>query len=766
MVQDYRAESYQKRAEAQKEDEDSTIKKGSVSIDPRDVVKSDITGRVAVRGGARVQFTPYDLKTSPLSSDTTEATQPVNPEIKSMFTGEAGKVDVPISPSLAQKLSQQSLRDDEYAYYSVSAEKKNVVVQDQSFDVEVNREVEEKKRKKESFKKKATEIYESTPLYPAVEGIKYAFSKPDGSVDEYGRDVNQVGKEGFANLLTIGGLGITAEPTIIRPRNVDVKSRVAVVQEVGDKSSLSKASISSDVDVERGIFGRKKSYTVTGTAVESGRTTELVGRASGEPIIETKGLTKLKITDSKGRIVSSFESESVGGEVGGLGQRRVVGVVSRGGRQRGVVDVREVFVGETTDKGIYGGLVSKKGTGLYVGEKVFESEVKVPGTVKVSAYDPVLGLDVADRSVGDVVNYPGGIKSTIGANVVESTGRVSTVKGFNVLSAGQSQIPSSAKFTEASVRFRLSQEKPMSGDVVSVVPGSVSGAAREQISVNDFSQGTLGIFKQDKTISRAVEVSLSKTRPSASVISGGLISDRSGGVVESSAVTYPKASSYNLETEYYPSVSLNLSSNGRSRIVGDVSNIQSGSIIPGFRQSSISRSESGSRIVQVNLPASGIISRSMTEFKPAQASRSATEFKPSLVQQQISSRSFAGLGVGVNLGITQTPGINIPPFFFRKKSPDNSFSVDVRRFGKFETIGAGLSKAKAISVGRLRVENTAAATFRVKSGGQIIKVNPIRGYYSKEGLMIESPSRRIKSYGELSEITYKGVQASRRRGLF
>ena len=60
--------------------------------------------------------------------------------------------------------------------------------------------------------------------------------------------------------------------------------------------------------------------------------------------------------------------------------------------------------------------------------------------------------------------------------------------------------------------------------------------------------------------------------------------------------------------------------------------------------------------------------------------------------------------------------------------------------------------------------NSAAASFKVVSGGKIVKPTSLSGnYYSNDGVVIEKPSFRIKSGGELREITFKGV-ASQRRG--
>jgi hypothetical protein len=97
------------------------------------------------------------------------------------------------------------------------------------------------------------------------------------------------------------------------------------------------------------------------------------------------------------------------------------------------------------------------------------------------------------------------------------------------------------------------------------------------------------------------------------------------------------------------------------------------------------------------------------------------------------------------------------------------FTAEVRRRGKFKSIGAFTNIMKAAARGRKRVETTAAATYRVRDPyGRVVKVGaPSESFYVKPtGEVIERRERRIKSLGELREITYEGIRASaaKRRG--
>lgn len=118
-----------------------------------------------------------------------------------------------------------------------------------------------------------------------------------------------------------------------------------------------------------------------------------------------------------------------------------------------------------------------------------------------------------------------------------------------------------------------------------------------------------------------------------------------------------------------------------------------------------------------------------------------------------STRSYGG-----TTSISKTRFTNKTPSSYRAsfnyKMPKGIFSVQVRRFGKFKTIGVFGSAKQAFSTGKSKVERSLAASFRVR--GASVFGTP-RGFYKKgtrEGvLFIERRGRRLKrGSGEIPEI--------------
>jgi len=95
------------------------------------------------------------------------------------------------------------------------------------------------------------------------------------------------------------------------------------------------------------------------------------------------------------------------------------------------------------------------------------------------------------------------------------------------------------------------------------------------------------------------------------------------------------------------------------------------------------------------------------------------------------------------------------------------FDVLVRRKGKFEKITSSpLSKSQALQFGAFKVGNTAAATFKLRASssnqlGSFTGRGFLNDFSQKNGLFIEKRGRRIKSKGELEEITFKGLKSLR-----
>lgn len=145
------------------------------------------------------------------------------------------------------------------------------------------------------------------------------------------------------------------------------------------------------------------------------------------------------------------------------------------------------------------------------------------------------------------------------------------------------------------------------------------------------------------------------------------------------------------------------------------------------------------------------------------------------------SRGFSGGGSSGG----RVPGLNIPTRKTKSDSDDEEeekkglFEIQVRRGGLFKTIGTAEDLKRAVLLGRSRVEETAAASFKIKGIDQVEDLSKIQSYlprkkfYQSEkeaGVFIQKNKFRISSAGEKGEITYKGIFASKskkkRRGVF
>lgn len=106
------------------------------------------------------------------------------------------------------------------------------------------------------------------------------------------------------------------------------------------------------------------------------------------------------------------------------------------------------------------------------------------------------------------------------------------------------------------------------------------------------------------------------------------------------------------------------------------------------------------------------------------------------------------------------------PFISFGKNKNSLFNVFVRRQGEFRKVGASKSKKGAFALGSKIVGTSAAASFKVTdTTGVVAPFNIDKDFYvstKEQGVVIEKRKRRIKSAGELREITFKGVQASKK----
>lgn len=88
---------------------------------------------------------------------------------------------------------------------------------------------------------------------------------------------------------------------------------------------------------------------------------------------------------------------------------------------------------------------------------------------------------------------------------------------------------------------------------------------------------------------------------------------------------------------------------------------------------------------------------------------------------------------------------------------------------------AALEKGEAMQLGAFEVGHHAAATFMIMPSRQEIgqrfrRKGMMQDFYRKQGaggeMFIERPARRIKSPGEVREISYKGIATQRAKSIW
>lgn len=111
-------------------------------------------------------------------------------------------------------------------------------------------------------------------------------------------------------------------------------------------------------------------------------------------------------------------------------------------------------------------------------------------------------------------------------------------------------------------------------------------------------------------------------------------------------------------------------------------------------------------------------------------------------------------------------GIPRPP----KRQKAGLFRVEVRRRGRFMTVGTATTRNEALETGARRVRETAAASFRIRGDKPNNSDNGILGglsdFYNKGDIFIQKAVKRISSMGERQEITSKGIASSKTKRRF
>jgi len=139
-----------------------------------------------------------------------------------------------------------------------------------------------------------------------------------------------------------------------------------------------------------------------------------------------------------------------------------------------------------------------------------------------------------------------------------------------------------------------------------------------------------------------------------------------------------------------------------------------------------------------------------------------------LIQVQRAT-SRQGLAFRIMPKIPKTP-ISLIPFFIKKKketiSPFGKFPVQLRRFGKFKTIGFGRTPEEAFTIGKEKASKTLGVTFKVLGITKQPKYIPgFKTKSTKEGtLFMELPKYRLSKRTEVKEIQFfKGMKGGKKR---
>jgi hypothetical protein len=112
--------------------------------------------------------------------------------------------------------------------------------------------------------------------------------------------------------------------------------------------------------------------------------------------------------------------------------------------------------------------------------------------------------------------------------------------------------------------------------------------------------------------------------------------------------------------------------------------------------------------------------------------------------------------------IPRTPGIIKPiakPLGFgskfkpaKIKQPRGGFSVSLRRFGEFRSLGTGLTKSQAISRGVKGASTTLGASIKIEGPTKITQLPGFRKSKKEKNVFIEPRKKRLSTKGEIKEI--------------
>lgn len=839
-MEDFRAESYRKRAKEQSESKYSSVGLGSVSIHPDDIVTSDVPGvdQVAIRGSAgAVVFTSYQpADAEPVASTTPalpEAT-PISPEIKQVFTGQT---EVQVSHPVAEKLFQQSLRKD-YQYSVIVDRPPKPTELPASVDTELQKQLEEKNKKKEANKKKLTEVYQASPIYPLWEGIKYAFSNPSKGIKEEDLGKQGLQVEGFSNILLAGGTGMTSlnfgsaqiakhtvkeeyvkplkqkmskEP-IITPEAVSEERSLAIsatrklkkqgvpnpeehlpalsVRPIEDFQGISKTVSNKGIAMQDSFIMVRKgkpeiikslseldisesaiiSYTKDSTNLRLSKPNIINPRIEENTLRIGKGETgNLKDYGPPSRTTypSMQKSEQVKSVISidelnkQLNPRMEIIKLDRvAGRRVTVENQNAIFkgqslIGKTNNKALYNKIdeqVSGSITGFQENSK--ESGSYNFGFKRITREKNILydqGLQDMRFWIGNdnkpVIPFEGSLTFSF------PNGKITKLYSFDKIGEVATIVRPDNKAVFSSVIVNIPKPEKVNAQVF----GAASSGSQESVLIS------LETVK--------VETGLSTKVSTDSLVSKGkkktrqqYFTDQSyepGGEPPKKVYRqyYSEPSQRFVNKESY----IDISGTSKSYPVFLPGIRNKNSVLGGYgKVDSLAKSspklEVSSVLASAQIP--GVSQKQFVGQMTGQASATNSftsqryDFK-----RLINRRSDHDSEEEKN---RKRRKLKFPDIDFDSKD----YGFEYRRRGEFLKGSQGLSLSEAIKLGKLKVQNTAAATFRVTKNREPIKVNPPKGFYSRGNLLIEPRDLRIKSSGEIAEISLAGIRSNRRRGVF
>lgn len=698
---------------------------------------------------------------------------------------------VGVSGGFAQKLAREgsqpmSIRGDVGYQVSVpNRERKRV-----SVDEQVKKDVEFVGAKKtgKTTEERLKNAFEATGVPRLYRGGKYLLSSKEDRVQSdifggfYSDNPSEVAKfkkeqearGGATELLLLGGGFMTGASVGLSSARAKVASK-SVTKVVSSESGkvASESVISGKGLVERRILGFKilpdKKVSFSGRGAQLSKDTGRLGGVSKEPIFGLTGEAKINVKSGRKDLVVSVSS--TGGGVGELSQRKSGIVVSKVGSSKSVGSgsLVETIVTKQSGDDVYGGVISKRGVEVFGGKRILESKgVSDRSGLKSVYVDEATGLD-----------YAGG-GSFVGKKLVVSEVKSSepfTLSVFEGGSLGQSQVPFSASVTQKGAINLLKQEKKgstklggvdifkSSDDSFVIQQGKQRGVLVSDLNL-DKSVGKgleLAFESKVKVPSLGVGVVKSKSVKSEGDGNSGLVLKDKGSSKGSDVVV----SEYSLSQPLMNGKTDRVNNLSGSVLVGSKSNVFVGSRLRSNVSSDVAN-RSGSVVK------SGLVSKSVVGVEALSKSSSVLKSgSESKVAQKSSLRELQALSQGYKSGLSLSPFkvVNvpfvpkIPSGDFDLKFGNKSFGVEVRRQGEFRSVGKGLNFEDAFRKGSKVVSGSSARTFRITQGKKVVDNLNVSGkfYGKKGGLVIEKVGYAINTGGELKEISFKGVESSRKK---